>query len=220
MKCRSCGADNPSSAVACGHCNSHLPLSGESEKQAVFARIKSSGEYADRESPQRHARLPKPSTLHKAMLTVFFIVFIGGSAVMCVFAVGMAGVFGIFGSQVGDGFGAAIGLVPLLMALMPLGFVVGGFFLMRQMRKKMHAVEHDPVQAIPVVVVDKRTHVSGGSGDSSTSTQYFITCENEDGERNEYLVWDGKLYGRVQADDAGILFVRAGYGLDFDRVSV
>jgi hypothetical protein len=99
-------------------------------------------------------------------------------------------------------------------------FVVLGIFLWRKTRKKMDSIESDPVQAIPVIVVDKRTQVSGGSGDSSASTYYFVTCESEDGDRQEYQLWDGSLYGRIAADDGGILFVLAGYGLDFDRVAV
>lgn len=43
---------------------------------------------------------------------------------------------------------------------------------------------------------------------------------DEFGDRQEYRFWDGSLYGRIAADDGGILFVRAGYGLDFDRVAV
>jgi len=83
----------------------------------------------------------------------------------------------------------------------------------------MASMENSPVEAWPAVIIDKRTHVSGGSGNSSSHTSYFITCEAEDGERKEYQVWDGNLYGRITADDAGILFVRSGYGLDFDRVA-
>jgi len=47
-----------------------------------------------------------------------------------------------------------------------------------------------------------------------------VTCETEDGSRDEYQVWDGKMYGKVSAGDAGSLFLRSNYGLDFDRVRV
>jgi hypothetical protein len=219
MKCRSCGADNTPDATTCSYCGSRFPLTAEPEKQALFARIRSSAEYAGRDSPGRHARLPKVGAMQKAFLIVFFVMFIGGSGVMCVIAVGMAGIFGAFGARAGGGFGAPLALAPLLFAVVPLGFVVLGIFLCQKMWKKMASVERDPVQAIPVVVVDKRTQVTGGGGNSSASTHYFVTCENEDGSRQEYQVWDGRLYGRMATDDAGILFVRAGYGLDFDRVA-
>jgi len=139
---------------------------------------------------------------------------------MTVVMLGMAGVFGIAGFRAGGGLGSAVSLAPLLMAVFPLGFVVLGVFLMRHFKTKVHALENDPVESLAVVVVDKRTEVSGGGSNSSASTSYFITCEAEDGERREYQVWDGKLYGRLTAEDAGVLYIRAGYGLDFDRVAI
>ncbi len=220
MKCKSCGADNSVDVVTCAYCGSHLPMSENTEKTAVFARIKSSAEYTDGNSRERHARLPKYGNIQKVFLGVFFVMFIGGGAFMFIVLLGMAGIFGLAGSQARGGFGAAFSLVPLLMAIVPLGFVVLGIFLSLGIRKKMKSIENDPVQTIPVIIVDKRTHVSGGSGKSSASTNYFVTCETEDGSRKEYQVWGGKTYGRISADDAGILFVRAGYGLDFDRVVV
>ncbi len=218
MKCSSCGADNAPDAVTCNYCGSHLPLTSSGERSAIFARIKSSAAYAACNSPQRHARLPKVGGLQKAFLFVFFAIFIGGAGMMTIFMLGMAGVFGVFGAHGGGGMGAAFSLIPILMAIVPLGFVAVGIFMFVMMRKKMNAVENDPVQPLPVIVVDKRTHVSGGSGNHSASTHYFVTCELENGSREEYQVWDGSLYGRMSADDGGILFLRAGYGLDFDRV--
>jgi hypothetical protein len=220
MKCRSCGADNSADVVTCNYCGSHLPMSASTEKTAIFARIKSSDEYRQGESPERQARLPKYGAVQKTFLLVFFAMFVGGGAIMSLVLLGMAGVFGFFGSEFEGGFGAAFSLAPLCMAIVPLGFVGLGIFLFLKTRKKMNSIENDPVQAIAVIVTDKRTHVSGGSGDSSARTNYFITCETEDGNRKEYQVWDGNMYGRISSDDAGVLFVRAGYGLDFDRVAL
>ncbi|MBW3599500.1 MAG: DUF2500 domain-containing protein [Planctomycetes bacterium] len=115
--------------------------------------------------------------------------------------------------------GGAFGIIPLVMSLVPLAMAVGGVFLFLHLRKKMETIETAPVEAVPVIVVDKRTAVSGGSGDSSARTSYFVTCETEDGERREYPVWDGNLYGRMADDDAGILYLRADHALDFDRVA-
>jgi hypothetical protein len=187
-------------------------LTERTEKTALLARVRSSPEYAARLSPARIARLPKYGGVQKAFLIVFFVMFIGGAGLMFVIALGMAGLFGFVGGHGG------FSLIPLVMSLFPLGFVALGIFLFLMTRKKMDSIENDPVQALPVIVVDKRAHVSGGSGDSSASTHYFVTCEAEDGTRNEYQVWDGNLYGRMASGDAGILFLRAGYGLDFDRV--
>ena len=213
MKCFSCGADIEGSATICGHCNSSVPMTDVRARASTFARLKSSSELARSSSPERIARLPQVPAFQKICLYVFFSIFIGTSALMCLGAFGAAGVIGISG---GGGFS----ILPLVFAIVPGGFVVLGIFLFRMMKKKMDAVESGPAIAIPVVVIDKRTHVWGGSGDSSAKTKYYVTCETEDGSRNEYQVWDGRLYGQMTADDTGILFIRSTYGLDFDRVVV
>lgn len=222
MKCENCGADSSTAAETCDYCGAHLASSTSTAAAngpaAVFARVKQSVEYANRDAPDRLARLPKYSGIHKVMLSGFFVVFIAISAFMFIGALSMAGVFGFIGFQAQGGFGAAFSLVPLVMAVVPLGFIGLGVFMFINVRKKMSSIETDPVRAMPVVVVDKRLSVSGGSGDSSARTQYYVTCETEAGSRDEYQVWDGKTYGRMAAGDAGILYVRAGCGLDFDRV--
>lgn len=222
MKCRSCGADIPADSTLCSFCGSQVTISSDSKsdrnRQAVFGRIQSSAEFGRAKTPERLAALPKLGMVHKAFLYVFFTLFIGGSAVMSIVALGMAGVFGFAGARAAGGAGAAFSLIPLAMSIVPIGFVVFGFFLFSKLKKRMSSFEDDPVQTLPVIVIDKRTHVWGGSGDSSAKTHYYVTCETEDGQRNEYQVWDGNLYGRMTADDAGVLFARGKFGLDFDRV--
>lgn len=225
MKCPSCGADNAADAASCSFCGSTSQSAktkngGDPSKASIFAKVKSSPEYDQRESPERIARFPKISDVQKAIGVVFPIVFIGISGFMAVAALGMSGLFGVFGFKAGGLGGAAFSIIPALMSVVPISFVVLGMFLLLRAKKRLASFENDPVEAMPVVIVDKRTHVSGGSGNSSTNTQYYVTCEAEDGSRKEYQVWDGNLYGRMSADDAGILFVRTGYGLDFDRVVV
>ena len=185
----------------------------------MFARIKASREYENRNSPERLATLPKIGNLQKVFLLGFFVVFIGGSGFMALVMLGMAGVVGLFGFQAEGGLFAVFSLAPLLMSIVPIGFVVLGILFFKKMKKKMDSMEDGPVDAVPAVIIDKRTLVSRGSGNSSSHTTYFITCESEDGERKEYQIWDGNMYGRLTADDAGILYVRSGYGLDFDRVA-
>jgi hypothetical protein len=51
-------------------------------------------------------------------------------------------------------------------------------------------------------VVAKRTRVSGGAGDSSASTSYYITFEFEDGQRMELSV-RGSEYGMIAEGDTG-----------------
>ena len=53
-------------------------------------------------------------------------------------------------------------------------------------------------------VLTKRTKVSGGSGDSSASTWYYITFETENGDRKEFQV-KGEEYGMLAEGDCGTL---------------
>jgi hypothetical protein len=55
-----------------------------------------------------------------------------------------------------------------------------------------------------VTVVSKRTKVSGGVGDSSASTNYYITFEFTDRNRTELSV-RGKMFGLIAEGDCGIL---------------
>jgi hypothetical protein len=220
MKCLSCGADISADATSCTYCNSSVPSSETHLRSTTFSRLKNSDAFAASGSPARIARLPKFGAFHKGFMIVFFTMFIGGSAFICLVALSMAGVVGVFGGAVASGGGAVFSIIPLLIAIVPFGFVVLGILMFRAAKGKMDKFESDPVRAVPVIVIDKRTDVCGGSGDSSATTHYFVTCETEDGSRDEYQVWDGKMYGKVSAGDAGILFLRSNYGLDFDRVRV
>ncbi|SFJ57487.1 Protein of unknown function [Paenibacillus sp. UNC496MF] len=56
----------------------------------------------------------------------------------------------------------------------------------------------------PVTVADKRTQVWGGSGDSSSTTDYFATFEFSDGSRLELQV-RGQQFGLLAAGDHGRL---------------
>jgi hypothetical protein len=189
------------------------------DRRAAFARIKESKQYAQSNSPERHAKLPKFHAAHKAFMVIFPLMFVGVALFIFVMALGMGGVFGFMGFRMGGGPGGAFALAPICMSIVPLGMAAFGVYLFVAMQKKMRSIETSPVVALPVVVVDKRTQVSGGSGDSSAQTHYFVTCETEDGERKEYPVWDGNLYGRMAVQDAGIVYLRADHALDFDRVA-
>ncbi len=74
-----------------------------------------------------------------------------------------------------------------------------------------------PLEHVPALVVDKRTHVAGGGGDSSAQTAYFATLERADGTRSECEV-HGARYGEIAAGDYGLAYLRAGVLLDFKRV--
>ena len=62
-----------------------------------------------------------------------------------------------------------------------------------------------PIENFPARVITKRTHVSGGSGDSSASTSYYITFERlSDRARQEFKV-TAKVYSSFADDDHGDL---------------
>ncbi len=65
-------------------------------------------------------------------------------------------------------------------------------------------------------VVSKRTKVSGGSGDSSASTRYYITFEFERGERKEIPV-SGRYYGMIAEGDIGQLTYQGTRFKEFKR---
>jgi amino acid transporter len=220
MRCPNCGGDNLPGAATCQFCGSHLPApASSSDRRAALGRVKSSPQYAKSNLPERHAKLPTFHPVHKAFAVVFPLVFVGVALFIFVMMLGMGGIFGAVGFGAGGRAGGLFGVIPLCMAIVPLGMAALGVFMFVTMRKKMQTIETSPVVALPVIVADKRTEVSGGSGDSSATTRYYVTCETEDGERKEYPVWDGNLYGRMAPGDAGIVYLRADHALDFDRVS-
>ncbi|WP_059170542.1 DUF2500 domain-containing protein [Bacillus sp. FJAT-27445] len=61
-----------------------------------------------------------------------------------------------------------------------------------------------PRLTVKAVVVAKRTKVSGGSGESSASTWYYVTFEVESGDRMEMHV-GGAEYGQLAEGDVGDL---------------
>ena len=218
MKCSGCGAENLAAAAVCEFCGSALPTAVDEQPHAAFDRVKASGAYAARNSPQRLARLPNYTAVHKVATYGFFFAFIGVGLFIFLMMLGVAGIFGVVGGSVSRGPGAAFSLVPLCMAVVPLLLVALGVWAFWKTSSKMRTQERAPVESWAVVVVDKRSHVSGGGHNSGASTAYYVTCETDDGQRREYQIWDGGVYGKIAAGDAGVLFVRAGCALDFDRV--
>jgi uncharacterized membrane protein len=223
MRCKSCGANVAQDAGTCEFCGTTVDRAGSSRGGGHwperFARIKQSAAYANRNSPERHAALPQASALAGAFAVVFFTIFIGGAAFIAVMMLVMAGVFGFAGFHVGGALGGGVAIIPMLMSVVPIGFVVLGFFLMKKIRQQQVEFKEARVEAEAAIIVGKRTQVSGGGENSSASTSYFVTAEFEDGRREEYQSMTPTLYGKVSDDDAGILFVRSTYALDFDRVT-
>lgn len=61
-----------------------------------------------------------------------------------------------------------------------------------------------PILTVPAILISKRTSTSGGAGDTSVSTFYYLTFEYENGERAEFRV-QGQEYGMLVEGDTGLL---------------
>jgi hypothetical protein len=212
MKCTSCGADIPLGQTVCEYCNSAAePITAKGNRAWRFAQVKQSAEFAQRQRPERLAALPRSPSVGNAVAIGFLIVWTLGAGFVMVMAWTMAG-------MAGSHFGP-VGLIPLGMSVVPMGFVALGIFMLVKTIQKAGQYSAAPIRADAALIVGKRTQVSGGSGDSSASTGYFVTAEFEDGRRLEFQAARPDLFGRLAEGDAGVLFSRTDVALDFDRVS-
>ena len=73
---------------------------------------------------------------------------------------------------------------------------------------------NSPRLTVPASVVAKRTQVSGGHGDTSTS--YYATFQVDSGDRMELRV-SGTEYGQLAEGDRGSLTFQGSRYLDFKR---
>jgi len=69
---------------------------------------------------------------------------------------------------------------------------------------------------LPARIITKRTHVWGGHGDAGSSTNYYVTFEDEQGERIEFSV-GSKLYGMYAEGDKGMLAHQGTRFIHFER---
>lgn len=212
MKCPSCGASLPEDSLTCEYCGSRTTPPSQQHDRDIFRRVKESPLYADRLSAARIEKLPKPGVWSLIPVIIFFTLFCGGTLFMSIMVIAVGGMFSLSEQSFSFAF------IPFCMGLVPLGMFAFGIFMAVSMFKRFKLMNSGKVEAVPAIIVGKRTQVSGGSGDSSASTAYFATVEFEDGERKEFTIYDGSLYGRISEDDAGILFSREQFAVDFDRV--
>ncbi|MCM3745205.1 DUF2500 domain-containing protein [Sporosarcina luteola] len=77
---------------------------------------------------------------------------------------------------------------------------------------------NSPRLTVPAQVKTKRTNTSGGSGDSSAHTSYYVTFQVESGDRME-LKMSGREYGMLAEGDLGILTFQGTRYLGFERKS-
>jgi len=76
---------------------------------------------------------------------------------------------------------------------------------------------NSPKLTVPAEVITKRSKTSGGSGDSSASTRYYITFQVESGDRIEFPI-TGSEYGMLAESDLGMLTFQGTRYLEFKRV--
>lgn len=214
MKCPSCGASLPEDSLTCEYCGSRTTPLSQQHDQDIFRRVKQSPLYADRLSAERIERLPKPGVGQMIFFGIFFAMFCGISLFITVMMVGVGGLASL------NEQAFPFSLIPMCMGIVPLGMFAFGVFMVIRMFQRFQSMRHGEVDAVAAIVAGKRTQVSSSSQSSSTSTAYYVTFEFEDGERQEFPVFDGSLYGRISEDDAGILFSREKFAVDFDRVRV
>lgn len=69
---------------------------------------------------------------------------------------------------------------------------------------------------IPARIITKRTHVWGGSGNSSAHTSYYVTFEDENGERMEFSV-SSSFYSMHAEGDTGMLTHQGTRFINFER---
>lgn len=84
--------------------------------------------------------------------------------------------------------------------------IVIGFFIINIIKgiSEWSKNNASPTLTVPAEIVTKRTKVSGGSGDSSAYTSYYVTFEVESGDRIELKV-KGQEYGALVEGDLGDL---------------
>lgn len=76
-----------------------------------------------------------------------------------------------------------------------------------------------PVLTVPAEIVAKRTETSGGHGDSSASTWYYVTFQVQSGDRMELGVTSNE-YGMLAEDDLGILTFQGTRYQGFERKKI
>jgi hypothetical protein len=104
-----------------------------------------------------------------------------------------------------------IAIVILILLIILIVFIVAG---LTAAGKRLIQNLGASVLSDTVTVVDKRTHVYGQSGNSST--RYFVTFELPDRSRLEFRVI-GTVYGQLTAGDTGVLTWRGTWFKGFQR---
>lgn len=115
-----------------------------------------------------------------------------------------------------DSFGFFVAGMPIffvIVFLLILGLII---FAIIQGLTQWSKNNNSPKLSVPAQVVTKRSKTSGGSGDSSASTSYYVTFQFDSGDRLE-LRLNGTDYGMLAEDDLGILTFQGTRYHSFER---
>ncbi|KQL34995.1 DUF2500 domain-containing protein [Psychrobacillus sp. FJAT-21963] len=117
-----------------------------------------------------------------------------------------------------DSLGFFFGGIPIFIGLffiLVFGLII---FTIIKSISQWNKNNNSPKLSVPTQVVAKRSDTSGGSGNSSASTSYYVTFQVESGDRMELHV-NGQEYGMLAEDDLGVLTFQGTRFLSFERRS-
>lgn len=109
-----------------------------------------------------------------------------------------------------DTFGTMLIVVVFVIVISAFIFGIGGSI------KTWSKNNNSPQLTIPATVKTKRTKTSGGHGDASASTWYYVTFEVQSGDRMELPV-RGHEFGQLAEDDLGLLTFQGTRFINFER---
>jgi len=201
-RCSNCGAlPGTHEARYCEYCGKPLPLpiatppaaapSPSADVAERFRRLQ-----ADPELSALLAMRPAvPSRKGVIIGSLFFLVFFLGVGLFVT-----AGFFFFF--------------PPL--ALLPLSILGFGAFVVLRHVARTASLSQSPLDSTPALIVDERTRLGGGQGNSGAQTRYFATLEFPDGHRMEAEVPD-QLAGQITTGDMGIAYLQQDSLVAFER---
>ncbi len=106
--------------------------------------------------------------------------------------------------------------VPIMvLAMFLVVFVVISFSIGSKVKENLKNNSMEEITK-PARLIGKRTHVWGGHGDTGASTSYYVTFEDEKGDRAEFSVSDN-FYGMYTEGDRGMLTHQGTRFLHFER---
>ncbi len=207
-KCQSCGArPSRNDAGFCDFCGTELPPLEIPEARVEVHQV---GPYGDLDA--RFAAIDEHENLERLMS----------------YTPSMAGTSR--GMYCGVAFGVVFVVIALIItaffqglpfpaSLFPLIFVAVGIGIVVTSLKKAAAFSAAPLKRLPALIIDERTAVSGGSGNSAARSSYYITLQFQDDPRHEYAV-GGKMAGILTRGDMGIAYVKSDTLVAFKTLSV